>query len=54
MEIIIYLAIFMILVGGVFLALFLLGMKKGQFDDLKTPAHKILLDDDEVVEDGKE
>ncbi len=53
MEIVIYLAIFMIIVGCVFLCLFLFGVRRGQFDDLQTPAHKILLDD-EVVKEKKD
>lgn len=50
MEIVVYLAIFMITVGGIFLGIFLFALKKGQFDDMKTPSHKILLDD-EVIEE---
>jgi len=32
--------------GGFFLAGFLLAARRGQFDDLETPAHRILLDDE--------
>ncbi|WP_186646890.1 cbb3-type cytochrome oxidase assembly protein CcoS [Fluviispira vulneris] len=49
MAIIMYLAIFMLIIGGAFLTVFLFAVKNGQFEDLKTPAHKILLDD--TVED---
>ncbi|KAB8029970.1 cbb3-type cytochrome oxidase assembly protein CcoS [Fluviispira multicolorata] len=51
MAIIMYLAIFMLIVGGVFLIVFLLAVKNGQFEDLETPAHKILLDDDVLDDD---
>lgn len=39
-----YLAIFMLILGAFFLVIFLFAMKNGQFEDLKTPAHKMLLD----------
>lgn len=45
MDIIIYLAIFMLFIGSFFLFIFIFAMKNGQFDDIETPAHKILLDD---------
>lgn len=31
--------------GGVFLLFFIRAAKEGQFDDLETPAHRILLED---------
>jgi cbb3-type cytochrome oxidase maturation protein len=35
-----------LLLGGFFLATFLFAVKSGQFDDLDTPAHRILIDDE--------
>ena len=46
MSVVIYLAIFMIFVGAFFLFIFLVAIKNEQFDDLESPAHKILLDDE--------
>lgn len=54
MSVVIYLAIFMIFVGAFFLFIFLLAVKNGQFDDLKSPAHKILLDDELEEQEEKE
>lgn len=34
-----------ILLGGGFLAAFIWGASQGQYDDLETPAHRILLPD---------
>ncbi|MFN7684892.1 MAG: cbb3-type cytochrome oxidase assembly protein CcoS [Oligoflexia bacterium] len=34
-----------LLLGGAFLAAFAWTVKKGQYDDLETPAHRILFDD---------
>lgn len=45
MSVVLYLAIFMIFVGLFFLFIFIYAVKNGQFDDLESPAHKILLDD---------
>jgi cbb3-type cytochrome oxidase maturation protein len=33
--------------GGFFLTSFILMVRKGQYDDLETPAHRILLEDEE-------
>ncbi|WGL59679.1 cbb3-type cytochrome oxidase assembly protein CcoS [Pigmentibacter sp. JX0631] len=54
MSVVIYLAIFMIFVGAFFLVIFLFAVKNGQFDDLESPAHKILLDDDIEEADKKQ
>ena len=35
----------MVFIGSFFLLIFLFAVKNGQFEDLETPAHKILLDD---------
>lgn len=40
-----------ILLGTVFLALFILTLKSGQYDDLDTPAYRVLLEDDKELED---
>lgn len=45
MGVIVYLAIFMVFIGAFFLFIFLFAVKNGQFEDLETPAHRILLDD---------
>ena len=34
-----------LLLGGGFLAAFIWGASRGQFDDLETPAHRMLLPD---------
>ena len=54
MEIIMYLAIFMVIVGALFLCTFLFAVKNGQFEDLETPAHKLLLDDHHEIIEQKE
>ena len=46
MTVIIILIIFSILVAGGFLVAFFWAVRSGQFDDLETPAWRILLDDD--------
>ena len=53
MGVIIYLAIFMVFIGSFFLCIFLFAVKNGQFEDLETPAHKILLDDNIENNDEK-
>ncbi len=35
-----------LLLGLGFLCCFIWGVKKGQYDDLETPAHRILMDDE--------
>lgn len=37
-----------IIIAGIFVAAFIWATKKGQYDDLDTPAHKMLLDDEKV------
>ncbi len=46
MEIIYYLMPMALGLGGCFLAFFLFAAWKGKFDDLDTPAHRMLLDDE--------
>ena len=42
-----------IFIGFCFLVLFIWATKKGQFDDLVTPAHRILIEEDNNKEDKK-
>lgn len=46
MEIIYFLIPVALLLGGFFIGGFVWATKKGQYDDLETPAHKMLLDDE--------
>lgn len=46
MEIVFLMIPVSILLGTIFLALFLLSLKDGQLEDLDTPAYRILLDED--------
>jgi len=39
-----------IILGGGALVLFLWALRNGQFDDLETPAHRILFEDEQVTE----
>ena len=39
-------------IAFIFLLLFIWAAKKGQFDDLVTPAHEILIDDDVLETDA--
>ena len=39
-----------IILGGGALVLFLWALRNGQFDDLETPAHRILIEDEQVKE----
>ncbi len=41
-----------LLLGGSALAAFLFAVKSGQFDDLKTPKYRALLDDSERKKEG--
>ncbi len=45
MEVIFILLPLAILIAGVMLALFIWAVRSGQYDDLETPAHRILFDD---------
>ncbi|MBF0276582.1 MAG: cbb3-type cytochrome oxidase assembly protein CcoS [SAR324 cluster bacterium] len=42
-----------LLLGGGALGLFIWALKTGQFDDLQTPAYRILFEEDEVPVDKK-
>ncbi|MCH2174390.1 MAG: cbb3-type cytochrome oxidase assembly protein CcoS [Lentisphaeria bacterium] len=46
MEVILFLIIISILISGSFLIVFFYMLKRGQFRDFKTPAVRILLEDD--------
>lgn len=48
MDILFFMVPAAILIAVVFVVAFIWATKKGQFDDLETPAHKILIDDDKV------
>jgi len=43
-----------LLLGITFLVIFIWSVKKGQYDDLSTPAHRILLDDNDDNQKRKE
>ena len=49
MEVIFILLPLAILIGGVMLALFIWAVRSGQYDDLETPAHRILFDEDHAT-----
>lgn len=42
-----------LLLGGIGLAAFVWSLKSGQFDDLEGAAHRILLSDEDSLEDSK-
>lgn len=44
MNIILFMIPVSLLLAGVFVGLFLRSLNSGQFDDLETPAHRILFD----------
>ncbi len=43
-----------VLLGSVFIAIFILAAKDDQFEDLTTPAYRILTDDINEIERGNE
>lgn len=49
MDIIIILVPAAILIAIGFVTMFIWATKKGQYDDLETPAHKILIDDEPIT-----
>ncbi len=49
MEIIIILLPLALLLGAVFVAFFLWAVGKGQYDDLETPRHRMLIEDSSAV-----
>ncbi|MDD0853396.1 cbb3-type cytochrome oxidase assembly protein CcoS [Halobacteriovorax sp. GB3] len=51
MNIIYFLLPLALLLGAVFIGLFIWATKQGQYDDLETPAHRMLLDDEEFKVD---
>jgi cbb3-type cytochrome oxidase maturation protein len=53
MSVVIILLIASVLVAGGFLAAFLWAVRNGQYDDLETPAARILFDDAEIIPDKK-
>lgn len=48
MEVIAVLIPLALLLGGFFVAAFLWSARSGQYDDLETPRHRILLDETQV------
>lgn len=51
---VIYLTMFItVIIAGIFLFLFFVNVKKGQYDDIYTPSVRMLFDD-ELVKDKKE
>ena len=53
MSVVIVLLIASLLVAGGFLAAFLWAVRSGQYDDLETPASRILFDDADLISDKK-
>jgi len=49
-EVIFILLPLAILIAGVMLALFIWAVRSGQYDDLETPAHRILFDEEGAPE----
>ncbi len=54
MEIIYLLIPLSLLLVGLIVWLFVWAIRSGQFDDLEGPAHRILMDDDEPVDDRED
>ena len=54
MEVIILIVPFALLIAGFFLFSFIMAVGKGQYDDLETPAHKILFDDNFIKKEEHE
>ncbi len=54
MEIVVILVPLALIIGGGFLALYFWAVNTGQFDDMITPAYRILLDDERPKEGAKE
>ncbi len=50
MNVLLFMIPMAILLGGSFVAAFLWATSNGQFDDTKTPAHRILIDDEKKEE----
>lgn len=48
MDILFFMVPAAILIAVVFVVAFIWATKKGQYDDLETPAHKILIEDEKV------
>jgi len=54
MEIIYLLIPISLLLLGVIVWILLWAVRDGQYDDLEGPAHRILMDEDQIVETSKE
>lgn len=53
MNILVLMVPMAIIIAGLFLYAFFWAIKKGQFDDMVTPAHRILVDDDNFIKQQK-
>lgn len=53
MNIVYFLLPMALTLGGAFAVFFVMASRAGQFDDLTTPAHRILLDDDLKLDSPK-
>ena len=45
MEVLLFILPFALLISAIFLLLFIKSINSGQYDDLETPAYRILIDD---------
>jgi cbb3-type cytochrome oxidase maturation protein len=54
MEIIYLLIPLSLLLVGLIVWIFIWAIRSGQFDDMEGPAHRILMDDDDPVDEDKE
>lgn len=54
MEILYLLIPLSLLLVGLIVWVFIWAIRSGQFDDMEGPAHRILMDDDEPVDEDKE
>jgi cbb3-type cytochrome oxidase maturation protein len=41
-----------IIVAGIFVFAFIWATKQGQYDDLDTPAHKMLIEDEKIIDES--
>lgn len=54
MDLVFFLLPVSLILASVAVAAFIWATRSGQFDDLETPAHRVLLDDaDDIVADGQ-
>jgi cbb3-type cytochrome oxidase maturation protein len=53
MDILFLIIPFALLIATIFVVSFIIAVKKGQFDDLDTPSHRMLIDDDKKILEEK-